>query len=284
MSPHHELEEYTPPRSKPAFGRWILLSIVLHALLLAFFALHEPDLADLAAQEKARVRWVELVDRGQFERRQIVDIPNLAPEEKPRLEDRRYLSTKNQRVDEETQAPREKPDRWRAALQGRERKSPQARLDSEGAGLKPVPKPKGLDMAPGDEAPQEAASDSDYLKGVRFGEHTYINAEEFKHTGYYLEIKRKIEITWNPNTALRAQFSRGISIERGVLSTYLGITLRPDGQLDDVALLQSSGVDALDQEAVRSFRASAPFTKVPEDLLAPDRKLRFEFGFIIYGH
>ena len=239
------------------YSAWFLLSLFLHLLLLwfLFFAVRHPTTAKKELE-------VELfADRDP---KQIVDIPNLAPKEKPKHT--KFLSQFDQRVDQETKAPRQRPQPWQDAVQ-----------------QKPLAKTDGLTQEKENPLVQNRRPETDFLPEIPLGEKTYINAEAFKHTGYYLEIKRKIELTWNPNRVMRKMFQRGISVERGVLATYLGITLHADGRLDDIVVLESAGVPALDEEAQRAFRASAPFTHPPEELLSRDGKLRFEFGFILYG-
>ncbi len=78
-------------------------------------------------------------------------------------------------------------------------------------------------------------------------------------------------------------FNKGISIEKGVLSVSLGVTLNPDGSIYNIAVLSPSGVEPYDNECMRAIRDSGPFTAPPKQILSPDGKLRFEFGFFVYG-
>ena len=252
------------PQQKSLFKNsspWLVISLILHLLLFWLAILYAKTPTVLDPLE------VELFAENR-ETKQIVDIPELAPKEKPK--DTKYLSHNNQRVEKETKAPRQKPNPWQNAIaQNQLNKNQKADAESD---------PDGLAKKQSEES--GSISETDFLPEIPLSDKTYINAEEFKHTRYYLEIKRKIEITWNPYSALRSH--QGISISRGMLATYLGVTLTQNGELDHLAVLSSSGIDALDEEAKRSFYSSAPFTKVPRELLSPDGKLRFEFGFIVY--
>jgi len=246
---------------------WLLISFIFHFWILwLLFSFQEEWF-------KTKPMEVEIVaHKTDPKDKQIVDIPEWGEKLSP--DEARLLSKNPQRVKKETKSPRTAPKPWQdAVVQGalEEKRTPTLE------GKDPLYKkyaPERKDLMP-------SRAQTDYLPEVELGEKTYINAEAFKHTTYYLEIKRKIEITWDPVRALRGTLGRGISIQRGILATYLGVTLRADGTLDGLVVLESSGVEPLDQEAKRAFLASAPFTRVPEPLLSPDDKLRFEFGFIV---
>ena len=249
------------------FIPWIFLSLFLHFLAILLMQRYSHELASLKPVD------VELREvKRDPNKKQIVDIPELA--QKIRPEKSKFLSKHHQQVKEETQSPRKLPQPWQdASVQGKMDaiKEDLARLD--GDSLSKKTQTPLIPLRP----------ETDFLEDIKLGEKTYINAEAFKHTSYYLEIKRKIEITWNPRSAMRNLWRRGISIERGMVATYVGVTLKPNGDLEEVVVLESSGVPSLDQEGIRAFRSSAPFTKVPTDLLSQDGKLRFEFGFIVMG-
>ena len=51
-------------------------------------------------------------------------------------------------------------------------------------------------------------------------------------------------------------------------------------------MLQSSGVDFLDDEAIDAFKKAAPFPNPPKDLVESDGQIHFNFAFIfeLSGH
>jgi TonB family protein len=66
----------------------------------------------------------------------------------------------------------------------------------------------------------------------------------------------------------------------------LRIHLAPDGKLAAWNVMQSSGVDFLDDEAIDAFKKAAPFPNPPKALVDPDGQIHFNFAFIfeLSGH
>jgi len=66
----------------------------------------------------------------------------------------------------------------------------------------------------------------------------------------------------------------------------LRIHLSPDGKLAAWTVLQSSGVDFLDDEAIDAFKKAAPFPNPPKDLVEGDGQIHFNFAFVfeLSGH
>ena len=63
--------------------------------------------------------------------------------------------------------------------------------------------------------------------------------------------------------------------------TVLAVTLRLDGSIAEVSVLQKSGLSYLDQSAVDAFRGAEPFHQPPRGLADPDGLIRFNFGFFL---
>ena len=61
--------------------------------------------------------------------------------------------------------------------------------------------------------------------------------------------------------------------------TILNVTLRGDGTLAQLWVERPSGLDFLDDEAVRAMNAAAPFPNPPEGLKNVDGNVNFKFGF-----
>ena len=62
--------------------------------------------------------------------------------------------------------------------------------------------------------------------------------------------------------------------------TVLRVHLTPDGHLGSWTVLQSSGVDFLDYEAVHAFQHAQPFPNPPKALVESDGQIHFNFAFI----
>lgn len=253
---------------RPVILPWAILSLLLHTLI--FFGVKGVVRIQQAEKQKSlSVAWIkDVVERP---RRQVVEIPPNPAQPKPKSA--RFLAEHNQSVAVETRAAH--PSTEKSGATG----DPSRAITPPTSGL-------AVAQAPGKtaEPPSLFGGDrSDYLpEDLRRGDKNFINAEAFEHTGYYLAVKRKIEIAWNPRAAYaQGQISHG-GLNRNLIKTVLGVTFDRQGVLEQTVILESSGVEALDAEAIRSFRVSSPFTTVPDGLLFTDGKLRFEFGFIIY--
>ena len=83
-----------------------------------------------------------------------------------------------------------------------------------------------------------------------------LNTTEFKYFSYFMKLKRKIESVW---TYPRESVMRG---EQGEL--LLVFTIRSDGRLEGVKILNSSLHARLDEEAVRAIKVAAPFYPFPK--------------------
>ena len=77
---------------------------------------------------------------------------------------------------------------------------------------------------------------------------------------------------------LRPDRNRGRNV--GLLLFRVRVHLRPDGALQGVTLLESSGVDFLDEEGIDAFRRAQPFVNPPPQLVEADGLIHFNFGFI----
>ena len=104
-----------------------------------------------------------------------------------------------------------------------------------------------------------------------------LNTTEFKYLSYFLKLKRQIEAVWN-----YPELSR-IRGEQGEL--FMVFTIRRDGYLEDINLIDSSGFSRLDDEALRAVRAASPFSPFPQswelDRLNIRAIFRYSFGWTI---
>jgi TonB family protein len=61
--------------------------------------------------------------------------------------------------------------------------------------------------------------------------------------------------------------------------TVLRVSLDAKGNVSKVVIVQPSGFDSLDDEAIRAMKESAPFPNPPGALVDKDGLITFEFGF-----
>lgn len=103
-----------------------------------------------------------------------------------------------------------------------------------------------------------------------------LDTTEYRYLSYFLKLKRQIEGVWN-----YPELSR-IRGEQGEL--FLIFTIRKDGFLEDVKLLDTSGYARLDDEALRAIRVASPFSPFPESWNLERLNIRATFRYqISYG-
>jgi len=104
-----------------------------------------------------------------------------------------------------------------------------------------------------------------------------LNTTEFRYLSYFLKLKRQIEGVWHYPEASRMRGEQG--------ELLLVFTIRSDGYLENVNLLDSSGFTRLDDEAIRAIRVAAPFSPFPQswelERLNIRAIFRYSFGWSI---
>jgi TonB family protein len=122
---------------------------------------------------------------------------------------------------------------------------------------------------------------SDYLKDVPEGQKTLLNRKKSRYWTFFHRIKTQVSQEWVPVEKYRTHDPTGEIY--GVKDRYsrLEITLESDGTVRQLYLAKPSGLDFLDDEAIRSIRAAAPFRNPPEGLKNQDGLIRFSFGFYL---
>jgi TonB family protein len=126
----------------------------------------------------------------------------------------------------------------------------------------------------------------DYLKDVDDGESTALNSKKWKHAPFFNRVKRAVANEWHPEVVYVRHDPSGNVYGVKDRVTVLRVHLLPDGKLAAWTVLQSSGVDFLDDEAIDAFRKAAPFPNPPRDLVESDGQVHFNFAFIfeLSGH
>ncbi len=120
----------------------------------------------------------------------------------------------------------------------------------------------------------------DYLKDVEDGESTALNAKKWKFAPFFNRIKRAVAQEWHPDMVYVRHDPTGNVYGVKDRVSVLRIHLAPDGRLVGSNVIQSSGVDFLDDEAADAFRKAAPFANPPKELIEADGQIHFTFAFI----
>ena len=142
----------------------------------------------------------------------------------------------------------------------------------------------GPDLRPSDEllarVMEGTGGSVDRLEGVEEGERTALNAVQWKHASFFNRVKREVAQDWNPAKVYRRHDPDGSVYGLRERITVVRVWLTADGSLSRIVVLRKSGIDALDDEAVRAFRAAQPFPNPPSALVdEASQSLAFNFGF-----
>lgn len=123
----------------------------------------------------------------------------------------------------------------------------------------------------------------DHVEGLAEGEGTFLNTKEFKYATFFYRVRDSVYDHWAG--ALAQEYRRrdptGNIYGNKDRSTLLRVELSRSGELDDVKVEQSSGVDFLDSVAVDAFRKAQPFPNPPGAIADDDGHIRFNFTFVV---
>lgn len=122
-------------------------------------------------------------------------------------------------------------------------------------------------------------NNDDFLPSYKIGNHTYLNALANPNIFYFVELKRKFRLAFNPEPSLRANLDK---ISRGQMAVIWGVSVNAQGKLADLILIRSSGLTDYDQEARRTISVSAPFSRPPAHLLEHDGLLNMAWTFVVH--
>lgn len=122
----------------------------------------------------------------------------------------------------------------------------------------------------------------DALDDVDEGTQNLLSSERFRFASFFNRTREMLAEHWDPNGALDRADPDGSSHGRGTRKTLLNIVLTPKGVVQKVDLVRSSGVTALDKEAIRSVHQAAPFVNPPPEMIDPATgNIAFTFAFIL---
>lgn len=100
-----------------------------------------------------------------------------------------------------------------------------------------------------------------------------LSTKEFKYVSYFTNLKRKIDGVWNypEESQVRGETGR----------LFLIFTIKRNGDLEDIELLNSSGYQRLDNEAIRAIKVASPFNPFPDswDLEKLNIRASFEYRY-----
>lgn len=156
---------------------------------------------------------------------------------------------------------------------------PGGATDQPGGGGGPT---KAPNLRPSEELLERAVGGGsvDHLDDAESGDFTALNSRRWKYATFFNRMKRQVAQNWHPDTVyLRRDPSGNIYGTRDRI-TVLQVSLKPNGSVAKIAVEKQSGVDFLDDEAIRAFREAQPFPNPPTGLVdARSNLITFSFGF-----
>jgi TonB family protein len=160
--------------------------------------------------------------------------------------------------------------------QRRERSEIPRGQDGAGGGVPDVP-----NLKPTEEVLERALGGGsvDHLEDVENGDETSLSAKRWVYASFFNRLKRQVAQVWDPNSVWRHADPTGTRYGSKTRVTEVRVSLSPRGQLAKILVVAPSGSNELDEEAVRAFRAAAPFPNPPEGLIQKDNLITFAFSF-----
>jgi TonB family protein len=119
----------------------------------------------------------------------------------------------------------------------------------------------------------------DHLDDVENGEERALSAKRWVYASFFNRLKRTVAQNWDPATVWRRSDPNGTKHGFKTRVTEVRVSLSAKGDLSKIVVTNPSGVTELDEEAVRSFHAAAPFPNPPDGLVNKDGTITFAFSF-----
>ncbi len=134
------------------------------------------------------------------------------------------------------------------------------------------------EMSPADPGQHGSMDD---IQDVEEGDVNQLNSRRWKYASFFNRVRDRVADQWHPDVVHAARDPDGSRYGIKTRVTRLLIRLNPDGSLNKIKIDQHSGVDFLDEEAIRAVRAAHPFSNPPAQLVdAETGFIDFGFGFI----
>ena len=109
---------------------------------------------------------------------------------------------------------------------------------------------------------------------------TLLKARSFRFYDFFARVKERVRQEWHPQRVHRQRDPTGKVYGVKDRLTILRVSLDETGNVRKLTVHKASGVDFLDQEAARAFRAAGPFPNPPGALLDEYGHITFGVGFL----
>jgi TonB family protein len=262
---------------RPDVWPYILTSMLAHLLLLIIV----PMIILVPRMKEDEIMEIIPLNLDSKSSYRIADIQE--PKHQIRPDKAKLLGMYNSRVKRETVATglsRGKSNRGKGRDSGGKKKSKRKSNDKL-LSFDPKIFKKGYTTTSKKKGGEEGRRAQDFYPDFRRGANTYLNVLRYPEIEYFVRMKRAFKVTFNPGPTLRTHFM-GNHVARGSIDVVLGVSVNRAGELAELFIFRSSDVPAYDREAMRTVRASAPFSTPPEKFVEDDGLLRMSWTFSVY--
>jgi TonB family protein len=125
---------------------------------------------------------------------------------------------------------------------------------------------------------------NDYIDdpNVVEGDATVLNTRAWKFATFWNRFKQDVSAHWRPALVYNERDPTGTMFgDRRERATGVHVVLDKTGAVKDIRVVEASGLDFLDREAVRAVRAASPFYNVPPGLVDEHGEVVFSFGMVL---
>lgn len=196
----------------------------------------------------------------------------------------RFASDRNLRTDEETSPDQARTDivqappsqgqaqQQQAQQQSQERSEPR-KIDS--FSLSEVEK-QALNNPLLERSAQDRAQrfSRGFIEKLKRGDELKLNALGLDYGQYILRMKERMQQRWRPQSTITPQM---YDYDKVVVT--LAVVLDERGELVDLRVFNKSLFPNYDDEAIRTFKESAPFPNPPDSLIQEDGRLYLTWAF-----
>jgi TonB family protein len=126
--------------------------------------------------------------------------------------------------------------------------------------------------------PKFASFTKDSIDAVN-GDTTELNAWKWDHAPFFNRIKEQIASIWSPLAQINRHDPNGKLLGQTNRVTVLSISINKIGELIDLSIKNPSGVNYLDEEALRALKKASPFLYPPQELFKNNNTFSFDFAF-----
>lgn len=126
-----------------------------------------------------------------------------------------------------------------------------------------------------------ASGSNDFLPEVENeGQSNLLNTRRFRFSEYFERIKDSVDGEWKPGPVWRSRDPTGERYGVKDRLTIVHVTLDSEGTVQKLRVVKQSGLDFLDDEALRALNALHCFPNPPAGLKNKDGHIEFQFGFM----